>query len=226
MLLAEKAHEVELARSLHEKETLFKEIHHRVKNNLQLVASMLALQADGTRSDEARAALLESAQRVSAISLVHQKLYGVESLAFVNLLDYATGLAAALCAVFAPHAKVRVEGDPIEVNIASAVPIGLIINELLSNALKYGITGRGAQSEQPDQWDVLIRVSMPRESLLVTVQDHGPGLGAAATGSAPRTLGLQLVHALARQLAGTCTATVLDGTTFALVIPRPDRLGR
>jgi len=127
-----------LQRSLAEKETLLKEIHHRVKNNLQIVASLLVLQIDRLSSAEGRSLLTDSVQRVQSMALIHQLLYGSTSLEHVDLSAYARTLAESLRNVLSPTTRVRFDTEPVEVSVERAAPIGLLLNELLTNAFKYG----------------------------------------------------------------------------------------
>ena len=220
LALAEAAHRIAVDTSLREKETLLQEIHHRVKNNLQIISSLLMLQADKTSSDDARRALEESAQRVISMALIHQHLYGVESLELIDLSDYARDLARSLRAIFAPRARVLVEGDMIELNIDIAVPVGLILNELVTNALKYGVANAQADDAPGQNWDVLVTITATSERVHITVSDRGPGLPADYDPSRSGTLGLELIRALTRQLRASFEATTDGGARFDLDFPR------
>jgi len=128
----------EQARTLAEREVLLREVHHRVKNNLQIVSSLLAMQGDRTESDEARAALEHSGTRVRSMALVHQLLYGGKNLAYVDLAEYARVLAHELRSALEPRAELDLELHPADVTIETAVPCALVLNELLTNAFKHG----------------------------------------------------------------------------------------
>jgi two-component sensor histidine kinase len=126
--------------SLREKETLLKEIHHRVKNNLQIIASLLRLQARYLKDDESRAIFEESQNRVHSISLVHEKLYRAEDLARIDFNDYLVALAQGLTNSWRgsdPSVKVQVQAEGVQLAVDTAIPCGLIVTELVTNALKH-----------------------------------------------------------------------------------------
>ncbi len=130
--------EAAVAQSLREKETLLKEIHHRVKNNLQIISSLFMLQVEQMPSPEARQLLEERVQRVRSMALIHQQIYGGDSLERIDLAIYTSQLASSLQNALAPDAGLRLETEPIEVTVEHAVPLGLILNELITNAFKTG----------------------------------------------------------------------------------------
>jgi PAS domain S-box-containing protein len=197
-----------MKRSLEEKDTLLKEIHHRVKNNLQMVSSLLSLQMDQMPEGRAQALLAESVTRVRSMALIHQHLYGSPSLARVDLGSYARSLADSLRYVLAPHARVEVESDPVEVSVEEAVPTGLILNELLTNALKYGAGST----------DHLVKISIheQKREVRIVVRDFGKGLPEGFQLRGSGTLGLQLVTTLTRQVRGRIQARNEEGAVFEL----------
>jgi len=213
-----------IKRSLAEKETLLKEIHHRVKNNLQIVSSLLMLQQEQMASVEARSMIAECVQRVRSMALVHQHLYGATTLEWINLAAYARELADSLRYTLAPHARVRVVATPVEMTVENAVPFGLILNELITNAFKYGVGSTASSLPErrrhtgPD-CDVLLEISAEGDAVRLVVSDAGPGLPAGFDPVRSNTLGLQLVRTLARQLRGKLTVTSEGGTQFAFVCP-------
>jgi two-component sensor histidine kinase len=217
-----------IVRSLREKETLLKEIHHRVKNNLQIISGLLQLQGDRMPSEEARALIQESVLRVRSMALIHQHLYGVESLDRVDLGDYASVLAESLRSLLAPSVRLQVDAAVTEVALDDAIPAGLILNELVTNAFKYGIRRPGA----PAPWDgpartgadcdVRIEVDRVDGAVRVAVADAGDGLPAGFDLDRATSLGLYLVRALARQLRGQVTWDADRGARFVLTFqPRP-----
>jgi PAS domain S-box-containing protein len=207
-----------IARSLAEKETLLKEIHHRVKNNLQIISSLLMLQSDRMPSDDARAMLQESVYRVRSMALIHEQLYGVDSLARIDLGPYVRSLGDSLRSALAPHAVMQVNAESVEVAVDVAVPLGLILNELLTNAFKYGNAPPGAT--RPAGADVSVGIASDAETISVVVADSGPGLPPGFDVTRATSLGLHLVRSLARQLRARLTTHVGPGARFALVIPR------
>jgi two-component sensor histidine kinase/PAS domain-containing protein len=200
--------------SLREKETLLKEVHHRVKNNLQIISSMLALQTDQTGDLAARRLLQASAERVRSMALIHQQLYGAQSLARIDLADYTRTLATELCSTLAPDARLTLNTEPVELAIDRAVPVGLVLNELVTNALKHGRDAAGRCA---------VRVDVAREAdaISLTVADDGPGLPDGLRDAAPRTIGWTLVDALVGQVRGRLEvdSSAGAGTSLRVTVP-------
>jgi PAS domain S-box-containing protein len=209
-----------VAHSLSEKETLLKEIHHRVKNNLQIISSLLMLQSEQMPSDYARKLLEESVFRVRSMALIHHQLYGVESLAQIDFGDYARTLAESLRGALAPHARLRVDASRVEITVETAVPLGLILNELLTNAFKYGLpdwtTGDAPPSSRTGEGcDILVEVEVAEGCIRMAVTDSGrppKDFDPARTTS----LGLELIRTLNRQLLGTLSFDECRGSRFVL----------
>jgi PAS domain S-box-containing protein len=201
-----------MKRALHEKETLLKEIHHRVKNNLQIVSSLLTLQLDQVPEPTVRALLTESVHRVRSMALIHQSLYGGTALDRVAVLQYAESLAQALRSAFAPGARVQVYGTPLAVAVEQAIPVGLILNELLTNAFKYGVRA----ARDPELPDVVVQLHAEGDEATLEVRDRGPGLPANFEVDGCPSLGLTLVTALTRQLGGQLTFRNEGGAVFAV----------
>ncbi|MFZ9887097.1 MAG: sensor histidine kinase, partial [Myxococcota bacterium] len=215
-----------VSRSLREKETLLKEIHHRVKNNLQIISSLLVLQSDQMPTPRAKELLEESVHRIRSMALIHEQLYGVESLERIDLGDYARLLTESLRGAFAPHARVRVEADEVEVNVELAVPLGLILNELITNAFKYGLV-RGAAREAPSggrtgsECDVIVEVGIEGDLIRLAVTDSGPGVPPDFNPDRSSTLGLQLIRSLNRQLRGNLAVDSDRGARFVVTCTHP-----
>ena len=194
----QKQAEEALRESLAEKVALLKEVHHRVKNNLQIVASLLNLQADRTVNPEAVAALFDTRNRVRSMALLHEMLYRSENLARIDLGTYIGELCLHLLRSFG-QAIGRIQMEKriaaVSLPLEQAVPCGLIINELVTNALKYGFpdekTGR-----------VLVEVVLNDGQLTLVVSDNGVGLPQGFEPAASGSLGLQLVTNLVGQLGG------------------------
>jgi PAS domain S-box-containing protein len=205
-----KALQDEIAASLKEKEILLKEIHHRVKNNMQVISSLLSLQAKMVKDAKSRDAIKESQNRVMSIALVHEKLYQSKSLARINFRDYIKRMAENLFDSYNIHADqitLEVSADDIILPINKAIPISLMINEMLSNSLKYAFpNGRKGVIE------ILFRKDGERH--ILTVRDNGVGFPPGTRWDQTETLGLQLVHSLAGQLDGTITYSGEKGTEF------------
>lgn len=198
----------QLQASLAEKEVLLKEIHHRVKNNMQVISSILSLQASTLDDPAVRTALRESQGRIKSMALIHEKLYRSDDLARVDFGDYLRGLTQDLVRSHPPRgsrrsARLELELETVRLNIDQAAPCGLLVNELLSNALKHAFTGCDP-SIAP-----LLRVRLSHhpshngeQEVTVEVLDNGRGIEAGFDWRASESLGLQLVTTLTEQLEG------------------------
>jgi PAS domain S-box-containing protein len=204
-----------LEASLREKEVIIKEIHHRVKNNMQVISGFLQLQSDYIKDPESIEMLNECQRRVRSMALVHEKLYQSRTLGFINVAEYIRDLAAELkesCVVQA-DIKFEVDVENININLDTAVPCGLIINELLTNSLKYAFKGKSSGT---------ISLSLhlsPDHRFTLKVSDDGVGLPPDFDLRSKTTLGMQLVHVLVRQLGGEITLTSPQGTTVVITFP-------
>jgi two-component sensor histidine kinase len=203
----------EQQRLLQEKERLLKEIHHRVKNNLQVVMSLLNSQADSLVDKAALSAIQESQHRVQAMALIHQKLYQAEGVARIPMHDYIEEVVAYLHESYCLDQLVRfqVEVEPIELDVTQAVPLGLIINEVITNAFKYAF---------PDGRPGTVRLSLHRleeATYQLTIADDGVGLPAHYDPSQSHSLGMTLLHGFSGQLGGELTITSPPGLTISLV---------
>ena len=189
-----------LRSSLREKETLLKEIHHRVKNNLQVIASLLRLQSRYLQDDHSRMMFEESQNRVHSISLVHEMLYQAADLARVDFASYLNTLTTHLLEGWrgaSGSISININAPGILLAVDTAIPCGLIVNELVTNSLKHAFPGAK---------DGLIRIGVEREAagiLRLLVQDNGIGLPRDLNFRRSGSLGLELVNTLVRQLRGT-----------------------
>jgi two-component sensor histidine kinase len=198
---------------IEEKERLLKEIHHRVKNNLQVVMGLLSLQADSLLDQVALSAIRESQHRVQAMALIHQKLYQAEGVARIPMQNYIKEVVAYLHKSYCLDQLVRfrVEVEPIELDVTQAVPLGLIINEALTNAFKYAFPAGKAGT-------VRLSLQLLREATYqLTIADDGVGLPAHYDPSQSRSLGMTLLHGFSGQLGGELTLTSPPGLTISLV---------
>ena len=203
-------HEEALRNSLTEKVTLVQEVHHRVKNNLQVLSSLVSLQAEALDDPATREALRETGHRIQSMALVHQQLYAHVDLSRIRFDDYTRTLCIALQGSLAPSAQLTVEGDPVEVPIERAVPAGLILNELVTNAFKYGRAADG-------RLIVRVRVERTAAGFAFEVADEGPGL----TNAPPRkgSMGAMLVQALSHQLRARRSEGSGPGARIRLDVP-------
>jgi PAS domain S-box-containing protein len=210
--------EAERARAHAEREVLLKEIHHRVKNNLQVISSLFYLQSQRTEQEAVRRLLDESRGRIQSIALIHEKLYQSEHLAWIDFGSYLKDLTNSLTGIAsaqAPQVKVHVQAENIFLDIDRATPCALIVNELVSNAMKHAFPG-GRPGE------VRIGVCPVGSNLLqLEVSDTGIGFPEALDFTATTTLGMQLVVSLTKQLRGTVELRREGGTAFRIQFPLP-----
>ncbi len=199
--------------SLREKEVLLKEIHHRVKNNLQVVSSLLNLQSRGIHDERTRQKFKESQNRVQSMALIHEQLYQTSKLSLIDYPAYIRQLSAHLFRsyhVSTTRIDLRTRIDDVRLSVDVAVPCGLIINELVSNSLKYAFPdGRGGE----------IRIELRRsgdDEVTLTVADDGVGLPEEVGFWDTKTLGLRLVGTLARQLDGNVEVDRSGGTAIRI----------
>jgi hypothetical protein len=219
---ARKLVEERLKAALAEKEVLVQEIHHRVKNNLTIVSSLLELKADLVKDEAARQVLLESQNRVMTMARIHEHLYHTEDLAGVGMAEYVQSLVDHLQASYGAYAiTLTVEVADITLDVDKAIPCGLIINELVSNALKYAFPADKVSANRRGE----IRVELhpepgDEERLALVVGDDGVGLPADFDWRKLSSLGLKLVQTLVQQFGGSIECDGSRGTTFKLALPK------
>jgi two-component sensor histidine kinase len=210
-----KTAEQRLKASLEEKEVLLKEIHHRVKNNLQVVSSLLYLQSQKIEDPEVRALFAESQNRICSMALAHEQLYQSKSLADISLREYVHSLVSHMRQVnMLPESRIECEVlvADVTVDIEKVVPCGLLIAELFSNAIKHAFPdGRRGM--------VRIEISSRQRDVKLSVADDGVGLPAGFDYRHTQTLGLQLVCALVAQLDGDISLVDGAGTRFDIIFP-------
>ncbi len=206
----------ELSALLDEKNVLLKEVHHRVKNNMQVISSLLNLQAGHIKDAAAREIFMESKNRVRSMALIHEKLYQTEDLSKIDFGDYLKTLTSGLAASFTGKgSQVRIISavDEIMLGVDAAVPCGLIVNELVTNAFKYAFPAGGAGE---------IRIAMKRTAeaqLQLSVSDNGIGFPKDLDFRETESLGMQLVTTLAEQLEGSVAMRNGCGTAFEITFP-------
>jgi two-component system, sensor histidine kinase PdtaS len=205
--------EEQLKASVREKEALLKEIHHRVKNNLQVISSLLSLQARAVADETTRKKFHESRDRIQSMALLHESLYQSDSLAWIDFPEYIRQLADHLFrsyGVTAERIRLRTDLDRLFLNMDTAVPCGLIINEIISNSLKYAFP-EGREGEI----HVELREGEDGNARL-SVADNGIGLDPGFDWVNARSLGLRLVRTLAQQLDAKLDVGPGPGTSFQL----------
>lgn len=222
-IIERQAVETALRSSLSEKEVLLKEVHHRVKNNLQVVTSLLSLQALRFEDPLLSAAFQDSQARVRAMALVHEKLYRSKDLCRIDFASYLSELTVFLIQAYSPkHLSVTpdIHSEEFYLSVDSAIPCGLILNELVTNSLKHAFTGRTTGIIRPHAWT-------ENKHAVLCVRDNGVGLPPGFDVNQAETLGLQLVTNLARQLhGGLDVETGPEGTAFTIRFPLPDPFSR
>jgi PAS domain S-box-containing protein len=210
--------EEQLKTSLREKDMLLREIYHRVKNNLQVVSSLLELQSQSIQDPQIHALFQESQSRIRAIALIHEKLYRSTDLANIRAPDYFQDLVDHLLSIYGdteqPISPILLIDDLV-LGIDTAIPCGLIVNELVSNVLKHAFP-----PDRTHGGTVRIGLQAPDAELLVlTISDDGIGLPTDLQLDNLQTLGLQLVDVLVQQLEGTVRVDRRYGTTFTISFP-------
>jgi PAS domain S-box-containing protein len=197
--------------SLREKDVLLREIHHRVKNNMQIISSLLRLQSRMIEDGKLIEMFKESQNRIRSMALIHEKLYQTEDFSRINFAEYIRSLTVHLFHTYKVNpniVRMNVEVRDIFLDINRAIPCGLIINELVSNSLKHAF---------PDnkKGEVCIRLlTNKQKKTKLTVSDNGIGLPKNVNLLEPETLGLQLVSDLVNQIVGTIKVTRANGTAF------------
>ncbi|WP_121812183.1 sensor histidine kinase [Mucilaginibacter kameinonensis] len=200
-----------LRQLLDEREWLLKEVHHRVKNNLQIVISLLNSQLSNIKDVVAIDVIRESQNRMRSISLIHQKLYQFDNLATIDAGDYIREIALYLQESFDTigHIKFRVIAEPVRLDVSQAVPIGLILNEAITNSIKYAFS---------DQHDKLVTISLFNidNHVRLTISDNGKGLPPEIDIKQSKSLGMQLMNGLSRQIRALLKITSENGVTIEL----------
>jgi PAS domain S-box-containing protein len=224
-ITARKQAEAELQASLKEKELLLKEVHHRVKNNLQVISSIFSLQSQYIQNPQILSILEESQNRIASMALIHEKLYQSKNLVQVDLANYLESLARNLFDSYniSPNLiRLNLQVSHVALNLDTAIPCGLLINELVSNSLKHGFP----QLKHGETTEIISEITIVVErvsegTLYIEVKDNGVGLSADLDLAQTNSLGLRLVRALSRQLRGTLHIQTQPGTAFQLTFPEP-----
>ncbi len=203
--------EAQLTDMVRQRDTLLREVHHRVKNNMQIVSSLLSLQKDAMVESEATIALTESSSRIQALALVHEFLYRGGDFSKIDLGEYFRELCSGLVSSYGVNGvELLFSGDGVEIESDRAIPIGLAMTEIVSNSLKHAFKGR-------EKGKITISLESSEEEIVVTVSDDGPGF---VPDEAKRSLGLQLIGMLLTQIGGGVKRSFEEGTTYRLVLPR------
>lgn len=206
-----------IKQNLREKEVLLKEVHHRVKNNMQIIQSLLSLQADKLHEPMLKQPLLESRNRIKSMALVHETLYRSEDIAKLDVKAYFQRIADHLLRAYADPSRnidLKIEVTPVNLGLDACIACGLILNELMSNSLKHAFTGRRRGKLAIDL------VSLNDGEAQLSIQDDGRGLPPSVDLLSGETMGLRIVVILVEgQLKGTFAADNNGGTRFTISFP-------
>lgn len=215
---ARKRNQERLVASLKEKEVLLKEIHHRVKNNLQIISSLLYLQSRNITDEETALMFTDSRNRIISMALIHENLYRSDDLAMIDIKEYITNLTRELSSSYQQEGRyvaLKLSIESIPLNIDKAIPCGLIINELVSNAYKYAFESRIETQATTNEINVHLKMTKA-EKVSLLVSDNGKGLHKDVDFRNSPSLGLQLVNSLVGQLDGEINYENKNGTTFEI----------
>ncbi len=207
----------QLQASLCEKETLLKEIHHRVKNNLQIISSLLNLQSNTVDNPLTLAQFQDSQNRIRSMALIHEHLYRSDDLARIDFSSYLHNLVDSLVQTYRSQSQslnLKIETDPMLLDMDTAIPCGLIVNELVSNALKHAFP-----QERTGQIGIVLRHERDKRQYHLVIGDDGIGIPGDLDYQHTTSLGLQLVNSLARQINGTIALCRENGTQFDIRFP-------
>ena len=205
--------EEQIKASLREKEVLLRELHHRVKNNVQVMSSLLRLQTRHIENPRMQEMIKGYLARIHSMGLIHEKLYQSKDLARINLAPYVRGLAVHLFHSYGTNAnavELKIEAEDIFIDINKAIPLGLIINEIVSNSLKHGFPG-----DRKGEVSISLQTAGKKKRLLA-IRDTGIGIPKNVDLKNLRSLGLQLVSDLINQIGGTFEVIREKGTIFKI----------
>ena len=209
-----KERETTLRKFLREKDVLLKEIHHRVKNNLQIISSLLHLQSRRIKDPQTLEIFRESCDRVQLMALIHEKLYGSADLSRLDFNDYLHSLAAMILRSYAHKSRnVRVDfqlQEQLQLSLDLAIPLGLIASELISNSLKHAFAPDGKGT-------ITLELNQADSDITFCISDNGQGLARDFSMGAPASLGLRLVKLLAEQIEAQLTWSSSPGASFTLL---------
>lgn len=213
LLLSQQKEEIEKQHA--QKAILLKEIHHRVKNNLQVISSLLNLQSREVKDGAAKDALNEGKNRVRSMALIHQRLYQKDELGLIDMQEYIEELVHNLQHSFAKtdtEITIKTSLSPVNADVDKAIPLGLILNELITNAYKYAFEGR-------EKGQIALSMNIDEDrTFSLSVEDNGVGISENGTNK-PQSFGMKLIKSLSKGLDGKLEVLSQDGTKISLLIP-------
>jgi PAS domain S-box-containing protein len=202
--------EVQVRKSLEEKEMLLAEVHHRVKNNLAVITGLLELQSYSANDDNAKRILKDSQMRVNSIAMVHEKLYQSEDFSEVNINEYFGELTSVIGRTMKQaetDVEIGLDIMPVKLPITQAIPCGLLLNEIITNSYKHAFHGR-------KKGEICVRLSKLNDKLLLQIKDDGTGLPEQPQTSIQNSLGMTLIKTLSKQLGATFNYRTENGALF------------
>jgi two-component sensor histidine kinase len=214
--------EEQIVHQLKEKEMLLKEIHHRVKNNMQVISALLLLQAQSAKDESTRLLFQDSQNRIRSIALVHEQLYRSDNL---NQIEYGAYLKKMFSPLFESYGidkrkiAMVIEVTNVMITIEKAVPCSLIVNELLSNSLKHAFPIDRFPADQKGEIRIGLVLDEVHENYILDYRDNGVGIPKSMEREKTGTLGMQLIYGLAQQLSGTVNMKYGKGAQFIITFP-------
>jgi len=208
--------EKEIVESLKEKEVLLKEIHHRVKNNLQVISSILNLQSSFVKDEKTLDILEESRNRIRSMAIIHESLYQTSNFSSINFSDYLLNLTTSLIASYRVHSgsvELKTQVDRVELVLDQAIPCGLLVNELITNALKYAFPGNRSGV-------IFMGLTEKEMCIELVISDDGVGMPEGFSILNSDTLGLQLVNTLVEQLDGEIRVENSGGIKYLITFDK------
>ncbi|HHY00804.1 MAG TPA: PAS domain S-box protein [Methanothermobacter sp.] len=212
MAIQNKKAEKKIKQSLHEKKILLREIHHRVKNNMQIISSLLNLQLNYVTEEKSANLLKESRGRIKSMAMVHEKLYQSPSLTKIDLGDYVGALVSNIFFTYGintKNIKKEIDVENIEIGIDTAIPCGLIINEIVTNSVKHAFPDHTGK--------ITVKISSSHDDIQLTLSDNGIGIPEKLDYEKTDSLGLKLVKSLVDQIDGHMTIESTNGTSIKII---------
>lgn len=210
---------IKIRKALKEKEILIKEVHHRVKNNLQLMLSLLTIQKEKSKNIEFIEETITITNRISAIAHIHEAIYNTENFSNIVFHDFLDTITRDLCVVYNAVSRgitVTIENNPVVLTVEQAIPCGLIINELLTNSLKH------AFDEKQDEKTITLGISLENNIVTIYVADNGTWLLTNNVNSDSNISGLKIVELLISQINGNMTSSSDNGTKYVITFGYSD----
>jgi PAS domain S-box-containing protein len=201
--------------SLHEKELILRELHHRVKNNMQIISSLLSLQAKSLKDERDLEIFKSSQSRVKSMALIHEKLYDSPDFSHINLADYIQSLVEELYDTYnirADKIHLKINIHDIKLNMETSIPLGLLINEIVSNSLKYAFP----ENENFENPKLVIELKKEKNDYILMIMDNGIGIHDKLDLEKSESLGMQLINSLTEQVDGKLKLDTSHGTKFTI----------